>query len=99
MDDIVFHKAKIMIITDNKHGAFHWAAAITCSAEAWRRVFLTHLQDPTIVKLGATGAISKTIGAGELVKRRDEILTFRIARAKRGGSSQRSSVLRQPPKR
>lgn len=88
-DDLITHKAKVILLTDDAGGPIHWAAALICSRSSWVRVLLDHPDEAVIIRLTRTGAIKKVVGDQELRHRRDQLLTVRIVQAKRSGKSLR----------
>jgi hypothetical protein len=93
-EEIITHKAKIIVLTDEEGGPLHWAAALICSRSTWTRVLLDHPNDPVTIRITQAGTIKKVTGAEELRKRRDQLLTTRIVQAKRSGEDVRA--LRKP---
>ena len=92
-DDIIFHKAKIILLTDEDGGPIHWASAIIVGQSAWERVLLDHLKEPVTIKLNKFGSVTKIAGEEDLRKRRDVLLTVRITQAKRAGKSVKAGII------
>jgi hypothetical protein len=87
IDFICRYEARIIILTDTEGGLPNWAAAVICSHDACTRIFLNQPSGPVIIKVNRSGAITKFRGEEEIKKRRDQILTASIARAKRHASA------------
>lgn len=85
IEDIVKHKAKIIILTDDEGGPIHWTSALVSSEKRWRRILLDHPDDPITIRIERSGNITKVAGAEELLQRRDRLLTINITKSKRHG--------------
>lgn len=95
-EEIITHKAKIILLTDDNGGPIHWAAALICSKGAWVRVLLDHPNEPVTIRLTRIGTIKKVAGDKELRERRDHLLTTRIVQAKRLGAGPKVGAIRKP---
>jgi len=84
-DDIVRHKARIILLNFDEGGPLQWASALICKQSAWERVLLDHLAGPLVVKINRSGSVTKVVGSDELVKRRERILTGQVIRNKKRG--------------
>lgn len=93
-DDIISHKAKVILLTDEDGGPIHWASALIVGQSAWERVLLDHLSEPVTIKLNKFGSVTKIAGEAELRKRRDALLTVRITQAKRAGKSVKAGIIK-----
>ena len=90
-DDIIRHKAKVILLTDDEGGPANWMAALACGAASWTRALLDHPNEPLTMRLNRTGNITRIAGEQELRARRDQLLTGRIVRNKKSrGDESRS---------
>jgi hypothetical protein len=85
-DDIILHRAKVLLLADEDGGPIHWAAALLCGQAAWTRVLLDHPRSPVTIRVDRAGHVRKVVGETDLRQRRDQLVTSRIARAKRHGA-------------
>lgn len=84
-DDIVTHRAKVILLTDGEGGPIHWASALVAGENGWRRALLDNLTEPLVIKISPSGTITRFVGPNELRTHRDHLMTARIVRAKRLG--------------
>jgi hypothetical protein len=94
-DDIISHKAKVILLTDQDGGPIHWASALIVGRSAWERVLLDHLKEPVTIKLNKFGSVTKIAGEEELRKRHDELLTVRITQAKKTGRAVKAGAIEE----
>jgi predicted nuclease of predicted toxin-antitoxin system len=95
-DDIIKHKAKIIVLSDEEGGPMHWASAIVCGQPTWERVLLNHPAEPVIIKINRTGTVQKIAGQRDLTERRDDLLTRKIVQAKRAGRRSKAGSFKRP---
>lgn len=75
-----------MLLTDDRGGPIHWAAALIAGEASWRRVFLDNPFAPTVVRINRTGTMTKITTEAELRGRRQQLTTARIVRSKKLGT-------------
>jgi hypothetical protein len=92
-EEIIRHRAKVIMLTDQEGGPMHWASAIVCGQVAWERVLLNHPNEPVIIKINRSGAVQNIAGEKELIERRDHLLTVKITQAKKSG--RKTNILRR----
>ena len=83
LEDIISNRARVIFITDQDGGPVHWASALICSARHWERELLNNPMGPLTISVNRDGSIRKVAGEDELRKRRNRLLTGKLARGKR----------------
>jgi len=58
-DDILKHKARIILLTDDDGGPIHWMAALSCGFASWNRALLDHPGEPLTIRLNRSGHVTK----------------------------------------
>jgi len=82
IEEIVAHKAKVIVLTDRQGNVVHWASALIASAPVWNRALLNHPMGPVVIRINRQG-VRKVEGEAELQKLCERQKTARIVRAKR----------------
>jgi hypothetical protein len=82
IEEIITHKARVLVLTDGQGNVVHWAAALISSAKVWERALLNHLIGPLIIKINRQG-VSGIEDEGQLTKLCQRLKTAKIMRAKR----------------
>lgn len=85
IEDIVRHKAKVVLLTDEEGGPIHWASALIVSETSWRRILLDNPIGPIVIRISKGGTTTKFTGEDELHARRAQLQTARIVRSKKHG--------------
>lgn len=86
-EEIIAHKSRIILLTDEEGGPIHWAAALICGQVTWERALLDHPHKPMIVRINRAGQLINIAGEVDLRDRRDHVLTARVSRQRRHRST------------
>jgi hypothetical protein len=95
MDDLIRHKAKVILLIDQDSGPIHWAVALIAGQSAWERALLDHPNDALIIKLSRSGKVKDIVSEEELKQRLDDIMTVKITQAKQAGKVVKAGVIKQ----
>jgi predicted nuclease of predicted toxin-antitoxin system len=83
IESIVFHAARLIILTDKVGGVPHFAAAIICARQQIERILLETPVGPLVIRLSSEGKIVKIRGAAELQERYAQFVKAQISRGRK----------------
>jgi hypothetical protein len=82
IEDIIAHKARVILLTDGYGNVMNWAASLIASEKVWHRALLDHPFGPLVIRINREGVqrIDYAESLSKLCQRRK---TARIVRSKR----------------
>jgi len=92
-DEMIVSRARVILLTADDGGPIDWLSALVVSKNAWQRALLDHPGEPLVIKIARSGKVESIVGADDLKKRRNQLLTVRITKAKQAGRQVRKGVL------